>query len=149
MHRSALAVLSCVLVGGCQSGPSQPTSSNPTSLTAAIALEGDLNFGDTPVLTTAHKTIRLVNLGTGTLHVTGLIAPGGGGLCQIPAEIEVCGPLSASWTQGSVAPSEWRDITIRFDTGHGDNVCGTVTVNSNATSGTNTIAIMGRSVLVK
>jgi hypothetical protein len=146
MPRSALAVLSCVLVIACQSGPSQPTSSNQTSLTAAIALEGDLNFGDTPVLRTADKTIRIVNLGTGTLHVTGLTAPSGGGLCQIPAEIEVCGPLSASWTQGSIAPSQWRDITIRFDTAHGDNVSGKVTVTSDAASGTNSIAVSGRSV---
>jgi hypothetical protein len=146
MQRSALAALSCVLMVGCQSGPSQPTNSSVSPLTAAIALEGDLNFGDTPVRTVAEKTIRIVNLGTGPLHVTGLTSPGGGGLCQIPAEVEVCGSLSASWTQGSIAPSQWRDITIRFDTAHGDNVSGMVTVNSNATSGTSSIAISGRSV---
>ena len=114
MRRSVLAVLSSVLVVACQSGPSQPTGPNLTGLTAVIALEGDLNFGDTPVGTTAEKTIRIVNLGTGTLHVTRVTGPGGagGGLCQIPAEIDICGPLSASWTQESIAPSQARGITI-------------------------------------
>ena len=150
MQRLALAVGLCLSVVACQSGgsPTQPApaSTSASSITRIIALEGDLNFGDIVGPTIAEKTIRIVNRGTGTMSVTGFTGPFGGGVCENPADIEICGPVSASWTLGDIAASQWRDISVRFNTAHGDSVSGTFTVNANATSGTHTMPITARFV---
>jgi hypothetical protein len=148
MLRLALAVPLCLSLVACQSGasPTNPTSTPTTGVTRIIALEGDLDFGDVEARTIAEKTIRIVNRGTGTLTVTGFTDPHGGGLCQNPDDIEVCGSVSVSWTGGDIAPSQWQDVIVRFNTAHGDSVNGMVTVNANATSGTTTIPISARSV---
>jgi hypothetical protein len=148
MQRLALTVGLCLSVVACQSGgsPTRPTSTPATGITRIIALEGDLNFGDIVVPTIAEKTIRIVNRGTGTMTVTGFTGPRGGGVCENPADIDVCGSVSVSWAGGEIAVSQWRDITVRFNTAWGDSVSGTITVNGNATSGTNSMPIMARSV---
>ena len=150
MQRLAIAVVLCLSVLACQPGgpPTQPTptSTPPGSITRIIALEGDLNFGDIVVPTIAEKTIRIVNRGTGTMTVTGFTGPRGGGVCQNPADIDVCGSVSVSWTGGDIAATQWQDITVRFNTAWGDSVSGTFTVNSNATGGTTTMPITARSV---
>jgi hypothetical protein len=149
MQRLALTVGLCLSVVACSGGsPTRPspTSTPAASITLIIALEGDLNFGDIVVPTIAEKTIRIVNRGTGTMAVTGFTGPRGGGVCENPADIDVCGSVSASWTGGDIAASQWQDITVRFNTAWGDSVSGTFTVNANATSGTNTMPITARSV---
>ena len=80
------------------------------------------------------------------MSVTGFTGPFGGGVCENPADIETCGPVSASWTRGDIAASQWRDISVRFNTAHGDSVSGTFTVDANATSGTRTMPITARFV---
>ena len=154
MQRLALTVGLCLSVVGCQSGgsPTQPTHTSTTaaeSITRIIALEGDLNFGDIVVPTIAEKTIRIVNRGTGTMTVTGFTGPRGGGVCENPADIDVCGSVSVSWTGGAIAVSQWRDVTVRFNSAWGDSVSGTITVNGNATSGANTMLITARSVATR
>jgi hypothetical protein len=148
MLRLALSVSLCLSLVACQSGasPTTPTSTPTTGGTRIISLEGDLDFGDIEVRTIAEKTIRIVNRGTGTMTVAGFTGPRGGGLCQNPADIEVCGAISVSWTGGDITPSQWQDVTVRFNSAHGDSVNGLVTVNANATSGTTAIPISARSV---
>jgi hypothetical protein len=148
MLRLALAVPLCLSLVACQSGasPTEPTSTPAASVTRIIALEGDLDFGDIEVRTIAAKTLRIVNRGTGTMTVNGFTGPRGGGLCQNPDDIEVCGSVSVSWVGGDIAPSQWQDVIVTFNTAHGDSINGSVTVNANATSGTNTISISARSV---
>ena len=148
MQRLAIAVGLCLSVVACESGgsptPTTPTPAPAASITRIITLEGDLNFGD--IVAPTEKTIRIVNRGTGTMKVTGFTGPLGGGVCENPADIEICGSVSASWTRGDIAASQWQDITVRFSTAHGDSVSGTFTVNANATSGTHTMPITARSV---
>lgn len=150
MQRLALTVGLCLSVVACQSGGSStrptPSSTQTTSTTRIIALEGDLNFGDVVVPTIAEKTIRILNRGTGPMTVTGFTGPRGGGVCENPADIDVCGSVSVSWTGGDIAVSHWQDITVRFNTAWGDSVSGTIVVNANATSRTNTLPITARSV---
>jgi hypothetical protein len=149
MLRLAIAIPLCLSLVACQSGasPTSPTAPPTAGVTRIIAVEGDLDFGDIQVLTIAEKTIRIVNRGTGTMTVTGFTGPHGGGICQNPEDIEVCGAVSVSWTGGDIGPSQWQDVIVRFNTAHGDTVNGTVTVNGNATSGTPAIPISARSVL--
>jgi hypothetical protein len=150
MQRLAITVGLCLSVAACESGGS-PTPTTPTRAPAAtstriIALEGDLNFGDIVIPTIAEKTIRIVNLGTGTMTVQGFTGPRGGGVCENPAHIDICGSVSVSWPGGDIAVSQWQDVTVRFNTAWGDSVSGTLTVNANATGGTNTLPITARSV---
>jgi hypothetical protein len=148
MLRLALAVPLCLSLVACQSGasPTNPTSTPAAGDTRIIALEGDLDFGDIEVRTIAEKTIRIVNRGTGTMTVTGFTGPRGGGVCENPDYIDVCGAVSVSWTGGPIAPSQWQDVIVRFNTTHGDSVNGMFTVNANATSGTNAMPMSARSV---
>jgi hypothetical protein len=151
MLRLVLAVPLSLSLVGCQSGasPTTPTPTSASGLTRIIAVEGDLNFGDVKALAIAEKTIRIVNRGTGTMTVTGFTGPLGGGVCQNPEDIEVCGAVSVSWTGGDIGPSQWRDIIVKFNAAHGDSINGMVTVNGNATSGTNVLPISARSVSSK
>ena len=147
MQRLALAVIVCASVLACHSGgsPAQPSPNLTPAGTRIIVIEGDLNFGDIAVPAVAEKTIRVLNRGTDTMRVTGFTGPRGGGVCQYPSDMDVCGAVSVGWAGGDIAPSQWHDVTVRFDTAWGDSVSGTLTVNANAT-GANAVPITARSV---
>jgi len=146
MHRVALSLALCVLLGACHSvtSPSQPNQNPELPVTRIIALEGDLNFGDIPLNSSPIKTIRIVNRGTGAMRVTGFTTPRGSGVCQEPGDPEFCA-IVASWTDGEIGGSQWQDVTVRLDLGMIENWSGTFTVNSNAT-GPNTLILTARGV---
>jgi hypothetical protein len=115
-------------------GPSTPTSSTPAT-TRIIGVSGNLAFGEVPVGSSRDATITLSNTGNAALNVTGLSVSGG--LSQF---------LTSSWTSGQIAAGGSQVITIRFAPTEAGTYSGTLTVNGDQTSGTNTLPISGSSV---
>jgi hypothetical protein len=120
--------------GDSGNGSTPPTTPTPPPTpTRVIAIEGDLNFGEVAVGQTARKDIRIVNRGSDTLTVSGMTTPSG---------------FAASWTNGSIASNQWQDLTVRFFPTGEQSYSGTLTVNANHTSGTNTLPISARGIQV-
>ena len=95
--------------------------------TRIIALSGDLNFGTVDVGKTATKTLTINNTGTAPLTVSNLTLPSG---------------YSAAFS-GNIAAKGSQDVVITFTPTASGAFNGIITVNSNQTSGTNTINITG------
>lgn len=128
MHRRWLVVVSLLVSAACGGGGS-PTTPTPTE-TRVIFLEGSLAFGDVPIGGTAQRDLRIFNQGSAPLTVTGLTGPSG---------------FTASWTSGTIPGGNGRqDVVVRFTPTEGKSYNGTLTVNGNQTSGTNTLAITAR-----
>ena len=138
--RLTLAVALAAFAAGCGGGGggSTPTSPTPPSTTPTrIAnVSGTLAFGDVPVGSSRDLTMTIANPGTATLTVTGLTVSGG--LVSI---------TSASWLSGTIAAGGSQVVTIRFSPTASGAFSGTVTVNGDQTSGTNSIAISGNATL--
>jgi len=99
-------------------------------VTRIINVSGNLEFGDVPVGTTRDATITIGNSGNGVLNVTGITVSGGF------SEL-----LTASWTSGTIAAGASQPVTIRFAPTQTGAYNGTLTVNADHTSGTNTLAV--------
>ena len=99
-------------------------SSAPTRI---ISLIGNLPFGNVHVGTTAQRTMTIANSGDSPLMISSINYPAG---------------FSGSWS-GSVPASGSQNVTVTFAPTEATNYGGTVTVNSDATSGTNTISASG------
>lgn len=127
----AAAVAACDSKGASPTAPTTPTA---PAQTRELALEGDLAFGDVRVGSTATKLIRVVNRGSGPLTVTGIAWPASGSV------------FTANWTNGTIASNQWQDIAVNFTPPTTQSYSGTVTVQANHTSGTNTMAVSGRGV---
>lgn len=129
--RAAVCLLFLGLVAcGGSDGPTSP--SPPAGGAKRIFLEGDLNFGDVSVGSTHDRSFRIYNQGSAPITVTGLTGPGG---------------FTASWTSGTVPPNNgFQEVRVRFAPTEARSYSGTVTVNADHTSGTNTIPISARGV---
>jgi hypothetical protein len=92
-----------------------------------IALGGSLAFGNLTVGTTAQATLTISNMGNATLTVSGITCPPG-----------FSGPWSGTIPAGGSQPA-----TVTFAPMAAQPYGGNVTVNSDATSGVNTIAASG------
>ncbi len=114
--------------GGSSSTPTAPTPTPPAAPTRIVALSGDLAFGSVAVGQSAERTLTIRNTGNATLTVTGMTGPSG---------------YSASWTSGAISAGGSQAVTIRFSPLAPQSYAGTLTVNGDQTSGTNTIAISG------
>ena len=128
---SAVAGILIACLTGCGGGKSSPTAPTPTptpTATRVITLSGNLAFGSVPVGATADATFRISNSGTGALTVTSIAGPGG---------------YTLNWTSGAVAAGGSQDVTVRFAPAAAQIYSGTLTVNADQTSGTNTIAVSG------
>ena len=97
-----------------------------------IGLSGNLAFGDVAAGNTATSVLTIANTGTGTLTVTGMSAPSAGS-----------GIYKASWVSGTIAPGASQAITITFAPTAAISYNGTLTVNADQTSGTNTVPVSG------
>jgi hypothetical protein len=111
--------------------PSAPNNPSP-AVTSTIALEGDLAFGDVLLGSSATKTIRVLNRGTGGLTVSGIGWPSSGNV------------FTANWTSGAIAPNQWQDVVVTFTPSTATSYTGNATIQSNAASGTNTMAVSAR-----
>ena len=103
-------------------GPTTPTVA-PTS---AIALSGNLDFGNVLVGTSWNATLTISNSGNTALTVTSITGPSG---------------FTASFTSGTIAAGSSQAVTIGFTPSAPGDYSGTVTVIGNQSSGTNTIKI--------
>jgi len=129
-------VLATFILGLCLSacGGSSPstTAPTPTSPTRVIGLTGDLTFGNVAVGQEVTRTLTITNSGNSTLTVSGMTVSGGTG-----------GVYKSSFTSGTISAGASRPATIYFAPTAGQSYSGTLTVNGDQTSGTNTASISG------
>jgi hypothetical protein len=85
-------------------------------------------FGNIEVGATFTATLDIRNSGNSMLTVTGMTGPTG---------------YTADWTNGTIAAGALRTVAIKFSPIAEQTYNGTLTVNGDHTSGTNTIAISG------
>ena len=99
------------------------------SLTQNIWLSGNLTFGNVKVGSAANATMTISNTGNAPLTVIGISYPSG---------------FTGNWASGSIAAGSSQNVTVTFSPSAAQPYGGTITVNSDATSGTNTIAAIGQ-----
>src|SRR5262245_13765548 len=125
----------CLLVvAGC--GGSSPTSPSPnpsTTPTRIIGISGTLEFGSVQVGQSKDLTFTIANSGNATLTITGLSITSG---------------LSSIYTSsfangGTIGAGGSQSVTVRFSPAAAQSYNGTIAVNGDQTSGTNTIAVSG------
>ena len=101
-------------------------------LMETIGLSGNLAFGNVTTGATATATLTITNSGNATLTVSSITYPSG---------------FSGAWN-GTVAPGGFHNVLVTFAPTAVTNYGGIVTVNSDATSGTGTIAASGKGIAV-
>jgi hypothetical protein len=104
----------------------------PQQDTRIIRLEGDLNFGDVQVGNSAQKTLTIYNDGNSTLTVSSINYPTG---------------FSGNWS-GPISAGGSQNVTVTFSPTQVTTYSGTLTVNSDKTSGTNTKSVFGNGVSI-
>ena len=129
MRRLILTVCACALASCGGGGGSTPTAPTPPAQTRIIRLEAILQFGDVPVSSSVTRDLRIYNEGNSVMTVTGMTGPSG---------------YTASWTNGTIAPGTSQLSVIRFSPIAAESYNGTVTVQADHTSGSNTTPISGR-----
>jgi hypothetical protein len=98
--------------------------------TRVIGLSGSLSFGSRVTGTTTTRTFSISNNGSVPMNVTGINYPAG---------------LSGNWNGGLVSPGSSQTVTVSFTPATAGFFSGVVTVNSDSTSGVNTLATSGAS----
>jgi hypothetical protein len=124
MKIAAVVVVLALGVSGC--GDSPTASTTPTRI---IGLSGNLAFGSVPVGSSVSRTLTISNSGNATLTV-GLILP------MMANTITLAGPIT-------VAAGGTVTSTVIFSPQLLQAYSGTLTVTSDATSGTNTLPMSG------
>lgn len=127
MRRLVVFLGFALVISAC--GKDSPTApSQPSTPTRIIRLEANMDFGTVNVGDSVERILRIYNDGTDALTISGMTGPGAGSV------------VTASWTSGSIAPGTSQASTIRFTPTTAQTYSGTMTVNGNQTSGTNTVA---------
>jgi len=109
---------------------SSTTAINGTATAAPsriIGLSGNLSFGNLSVGSTKTATLTLNNTGNDALNVTSIVYPSG---------------YSGAWI-GSIPSGGSQNVTVTFSPTAVQSYNGTIIVNSNATSGNETIVVSG------
>jgi peptidoglycan/xylan/chitin deacetylase (PgdA/CDA1 family) len=104
----------------------------PATLTRVIGLSGNLALGNVTTGTTATATVTITNSGNATLTVSGITYPSG---------------FSGAWS-GTIVAGGSQNVTVTFAPTAVATYGGTVTVNSDATSGTATLPASGAGIAV-
>jgi len=134
--KSAVLLLTIASVACGKNSPTAPTTTTPPTTTAppvqtrVIAVTGSLTFGQVFVGAERELTMTITNSGTATLTVRGLSVTGG-----------LADHLFASWSSGTIAAGASQAVVVRFAPRAGGTFSGTVIVEADHTSGTNTLAI--------
>ena len=122
-----------IACGGDSVSPTGPSSTTaPPATTRVINVSGNLAFGDVAVGSQRELSYTITNSGNAPLTVSGMTVTGG-----------LATHLLASWTNGTIAAGASQNVSVRFQPTTAGNYSGTVTVNGDQTSGSNTIAISG------
>jgi uncharacterized repeat protein (TIGR03803 family) len=93
--------------------------------------ESNLAFGDVQANTTATRVVTIVNEGNTNLDISSITYPTG---------------FSGSWSGGTILHGNQVAMAVYFSPTALSNYSGTMTVNSDATGGTNTLAVSGTGV---
>lgn len=131
---TVVCLLSAIACGSkSPTSPSTPSTPTPTRI---IQLGGNMDFGQIQINQSFSATLNVRNNGNAPLTITGIT--GSGGITAVTA---------LSWTSGTIAPGTSQDITVRFTPTAPQTYSGTITVNGDQTSGTNTIQFTGTGTL--
>ncbi len=103
-------------------------SGSGVSATRIIGVSGDMSFGNVAVNTTSIRTLTIANAGNSALNIASINYPSG---------------FSGNWSGGSIAAGTSRNVTVTFSPVLAQPYSGTITVNSDRTSGANTISASG------
>jgi hypothetical protein len=128
------ACLSAACGGNSSPSPTMP-STTTTVPTRIIGLSGNLASGNVTVGQSATTTLTVTNGGNSTLTVSGM---------TITSGLETV--FTTSWASGAIPAGGSQHVSTRFAPTVAQSYGGTVTVNGDQTSGTNTIAISGTGV---
>jgi len=96
--------------------------------TRTISLSGSLAFGSVAVGSSGQSTLTIANTGNSDLTVSSISYPDG---------------FIGSWISGTIAAGGSQPVTVTFTPTSTASYSGTITVNSDKTSGVNTIAASG------
>ncbi|MEI8309374.1 MAG: choice-of-anchor D domain-containing protein [Verrucomicrobiota bacterium] len=99
------------------------------STTRVIGISGNLAFGNVKVGSSANATMTVSNTGNAPLAVSSISYPAG---------------FTGNWASGTIAAGSSQDVTVTFSPSAAQAYSGTITVNSDSTSGTSTIAASGQ-----
>jgi len=135
VQRLLTALVLCSLVSSCSSSNSPTTpgaTPTPPVATRIIGLTGDLVFGDVVAGSTATRTFTIANSGNAMLTVSGMTAPS-----------SVSSAYKSSWRCGTIAAGSSQSVTITFAPTAAITYNGTLTVNGDQTSGTNSLPFTG------
>lgn len=122
-----------IACGGNTSSPTGPSSTTaPPATTRVIGVSGNLAFGDVPVGSQRELSYTITNAGNAPLTVTGTTISGG-----------LSTQTLFSWLSGTIAAGALQTVTVRFQPSTASSYSGTITVNGDQTSGSNTVAISG------
>jgi hypothetical protein len=128
MRLLQLSLALCALIAAAGCGDNKTPTSPTTPAGAAIALSGNLGFGNVAVGATATSVLTITNGGTAALTVTGITYPAG---------------FTGNWNGGTMAAGGSQAVTVTFAPTAGSAYTGTITVAGDHASGTNTIAVSG------
>jgi hypothetical protein len=103
-------------------------SGSSVAATRVIGLSGDMAFGNVTVNSTATRTMTISNTGNSVLTVNSISYPTG---------------FTGNWSSGTIAAGSSRNVTVTFTPIAATSYVGTITVNSDRNSGTNTISTSG------
>lgn len=106
------------------------TGTQQTGQTRIISLSGNLSFGNVTVGQTSSKTLTISNTGNSSLTVSSITSPQG---------------YSGSYS-GSIAAGSSVNVSIIFSPTTVQSYLGNIIVNSDATSGINSISVSGTGI---
>jgi len=105
-------------------------SANFATISKIISFSGSLAFGTVTVDGSSNQTMTISNSGNSGLTVSNIIYPVG---------------FSGGWS-GLIPAGESTNVTVRFSPVQPTNYAGNLTVTSDATGGSNTLAVSGTGV---
>jgi len=112
-------------------GPITETASFALIPTRLISLSGDLAFGDVAVGTSSSRILTISNAGNATLTVGSITYPTG---------------FSGEWS-GAIPANGSTNLAVLFFPGVATNYCGSLTANSDAIGGDNSLSVSGVGVV--
>ena len=133
--RCSSIVVLVLLLASCGKTPTAPTPVAPAAPTRIVNVTGNLAFGEVAVGASREMTMTIANSGNAVLTVTSLSISGG-----------LAAHTTASWVSGTIPPSGSQSVLIRFAPTTEGTFSGSLQVNGDQTSGTNSVAISGTSV---